>query len=630
MRDVRAEGLDASRGATDFGEYFTYFSFFLVVSALLLAALFFKLGVEQRAREVGLLRAVGFTHAQACAGCSSPRRWCSPSPEAASASSARSRYGAVDDDRPSHVVGGRGRHDRAHAARDRRCRSSPARWRGIARRARVHLVDAARAGARLGAKPAGRPIAADTRDPAKPGRARVAPRRSSRSAASRARRPAPRRGQPLSWIPQAGAFFGAGRAAARRAAGARLSLAAPASAHGARRPRLVPVSRLGFRNATLSARPQRAGDGRHRVGDVHPHLGGCVPARRRGRRPSRVRHRRLRADGRDAVPLAHDPEQRRWPRAARPRRSANDVTSTPFRLLPGDDASCLNLYEPRQPRIVGVPREFIAAGRFAFQGSLDRNDEERANPWLLLHRQPDDGAVPVIADANSMTYVLHRALGDEIVINRDGRIRPLRLVAALADSILQGELLMSEANFLQAVSRAGGLSAAARRRAGRSQRARSPRRIEDRLSDFGADAVSTAERLAEFHRVENTYLSTFQTLGGLGLLLGTIGLAAVLLRNVLERRRELALLGAVGYGRGRLFTIVIAESTLLLVCGLAVGVGLRSCRRRAGRRRARRPPADRRSSWLLLAAVFATGLISSVIATRAAVHARFLEALRAE
>jgi hypothetical protein len=47
---VRAEGLQASRGATDFGEYFLYFSFFLVVSALLLTTLFFKLGVEQRIR----------------------------------------------------------------------------------------------------------------------------------------------------------------------------------------------------------------------------------------------------------------------------------------------------------------------------------------------------------------------------------------------------------------------------------------------------------------------------------------------------------------------------------------------------------------------------------------------------
>src|SRR5262249_55206352 len=60
-RPVRQQGLAASRGATDFGEYFTYFSFFLVASALLLAALFFRLGVEQRVREIGLLRAVGFT-----------------------------------------------------------------------------------------------------------------------------------------------------------------------------------------------------------------------------------------------------------------------------------------------------------------------------------------------------------------------------------------------------------------------------------------------------------------------------------------------------------------------------------------------------------------------------------------
>ena len=57
--DVRAQGLAASSGATDFGEYFTYFSTFLVVSALLLAGLFFKLGVEQRLQEVGLLQALG-------------------------------------------------------------------------------------------------------------------------------------------------------------------------------------------------------------------------------------------------------------------------------------------------------------------------------------------------------------------------------------------------------------------------------------------------------------------------------------------------------------------------------------------------------------------------------------------
>ena len=57
---ARDLALEASAGVTDFGEYFTYFSFFLVVSALLLASLFFRLGVEQRLREIGALRALGF------------------------------------------------------------------------------------------------------------------------------------------------------------------------------------------------------------------------------------------------------------------------------------------------------------------------------------------------------------------------------------------------------------------------------------------------------------------------------------------------------------------------------------------------------------------------------------------
>ncbi len=73
--------------------------------------------------------------------------------------------------------------------------------------------------------------------------------------------------------------------------------------------------------------------------------------------------------------------------------------------------------------------------------------------------------------------------------------------------------------------------------------------LEDRLSDFGVDVTDTRARLTAYHQVENTYLSTFQALGALGLLLGTFGLAAVLARNVLERRRELGLLGAIGFTR---------------------------------------------------------------------------------
>ena len=71
--------------------------------------------------------------------------------------------------------------------------------------------------------------------------------------------------------------------------------------------------------------------------------------------------------------------------------------------------------------------------------------------------------------------------------------------------------------------------------------------------------------------MQNTYLSTFQTLGGLGLVLGTVGLAVVLLRNAWERRSELALMRALGFSRAALGWMALAENAVLVVAGLAAG-----------------------------------------------------------
>ena len=177
----------------------------------------------------------------------------------------------------------------------------------------------------------------------------------------------------------------------------------------------------------------------------------------------------------------------------------------PFRLRPGDDASCLNLYQPENPRILGVRDSLIASGRFGFQASLATADREKSNPWLLLQQTLADGAVPVIADSNSMAYVLHRSLGEDIVIQAGGRDVRLRLVAALKDSIFQSELLMSESNFRTLFPDREGYRVLlvdvppAQTGAVSSE-------IENALADFGADVVGTTTKLAEFHKVENTYL----------------------------------------------------------------------------------------------------------------------------
>jgi ABC-type antimicrobial peptide transport system permease subunit len=204
----------------------------------------------------------------------------------------------------------------------------------------------------------------------------------------------------------------------------------------------------------------------------------------------------------------------------------------------------------------------------------------------------------------------------------------LRFVAALSDSLFQSELLMSERNFLRAFPEAQGyrfflLDTSPQTKASVAAL------LESRLSDFGFDATGAGERLAEFHRVENTYLSTFQTLGGLGTILGTLGLATVLLRNVLERRRELALLRAVGYNARHLALMVVAENALLLFCGLLTGVvcALLAIAPAFYARGGRLPTA---SLAVLLAAVAVAGLAASLVATAAVLRSPLLPALRAE
>ena len=248
---------------------------------------------------------------------------------------------------------------------------------------------------------------------------------------------------------------------------------------------------------------------------------------------------------------------------------------------------------------------------------------------VLLDAVFSDGAIPAIGDANSITYVLHRKLGEDVVIDSTGGhpVR-LRLVAALADSIFQGELLISEQNFLRLFPNQPGyrffLLDVPRENA-----AAIPGALEAALTDYGFDVTSTAERLAAFHRVENTYISTFQMLGALGLLLGTFGLAAVLVRNVLERRREMALLQAVGYRRRNLGLLILAENALLLAGGLAIGAVcaliaiIPAIVSRGGHL-----AALSMAGWLVI--ILITGLAAALVATLAVIRLPLLPALRAE
>ena len=226
-----------------------------------------------------------------------------------------------------------------------------------------------------------------------------------------------------------------------------------------------------------------------------------------------------------------------------------------LRVASGDDASCLNLYQPQQPRVLGLPESLIERGGFAWSKSAAATPEETANPWLLLDKPPADAGtrapvVPIVLDEATAMYSLHLSgVGAKYQIN-DGRGEPFEteVVGLLAGSVLQGSVLMSQRDFLKYFPDASGYRFFLID-APQADEARVHDALEKTLGDFGFDAEPAAQRLAEYYSVQNTYLSTFQSLGGLGLLLGTFGLAAVQLRNVVQRRSELALLCAAGFRR---------------------------------------------------------------------------------
>ncbi|NUO80837.1 ABC transporter permease [candidate division KSB1 bacterium] len=301
-------------------------------------------------------------------------------------------------------------------------------------------------------------------------------------------------------------------------------------------------------------------------------------------------------------------------------------TIYPLRLLPGEDASCLNLYQPQKPRVLGVTREQSARGGFQFQATSAAGV---SNPWSLLETETEPNVIPAIGDFNSVQWILHLGLGKDLVIqNERGEDLKLRFVALLHNSIFQSEILISEENFLKHFPGQSGYSHFLIETPPDSA-ARLSQVLESALHRYGFDATSTLEKLASFQAVENTYLSVFQTIGGLGLLLGTLGLGLILMRNVIERRGELATLRAFGFLQTVLMKMLLQENSFLLLWGILIGSGAALL--------AVAPHLVRVGSFLpwftlllTLLLVFLTGFLASALALKAVAQAPLLAALKEE
>ena len=237
------------------------------------------------------------------------------------------------------------------------------------------------------------------------------------------------------------------------------------------------------------------------------------------------------------------------------------VKFVPFRVRDGDEASCLNLNRAQTPRVLGVSIAAMPDDAFPFASG---------DGWQILDGESGN-AIPVIMDQYSAMFALGKKTGDDITVP-DGQGRPvtLRIAGLLAGTVLQGNVIMSEANFIRLYPDTKGyryflVDAPA-------ARAKTFRKLAvEQLTSRSFTLTSAPERLAQFQAVQNTYLTIFSTLGGLALLLSTIGLGVLVARHILERRAEFATLTACGFLPNQLRLMVLAEHWFLFFAAIVLG-----------------------------------------------------------
>ena len=276
--------------------------------------------------------------------------------------------------------------------------------------------------------------------------------------------------------------------------------------------------------------------------------------------------------GESAISILHDLNSKSGRQSMSLNNSTiNGAEFVQFRVHDGDDASCLNLNRAQKPRLLGVqPNQLKIRGAFTFTDVI--KETEQKDGWNLLDRDMGSNVIPAVGDYATVIWALGKSVGQDIeYTDEKGHNFKLRIVGMIKNSIMQGSLLISEDNFIKLFPSEDGYRVLLIDASQKTTR-EVAKRLSSILRDYGLTLTPTTERLAAFNAVESTYLSIFQLLGGLGLILGSLGLGLVVLRNVLERRGELAMLRAVGFNKVTLKKMVFHEHSGLMLYGLVCGI----------------------------------------------------------
>jgi ABC-type antimicrobial peptide transport system permease subunit len=239
-----------------------------------------------------------------------------------------------------------------------------------------------------------------------------------------------------------------------------------------------------------------------------------------------------------------------------------------MRKSDGDDASCLNLNRVVSPRILGIPSEELS-GKFTFIKSTEELNDE--SPWTSLKNELPGNLIPAVMDQTVIQWGLGKQVGDTLVyLDEAGQEMKLKIIGGLANSIFQGNVLIDEKLFLKHFPSNSG-SNVFLVDGEENELTENKDDLSRAFRNEGLELDVTADRLAMFNQIENTYLSIFLLLGGLAMILGTVGLGVSLARNIQDRSQEIGILRAIGYRKQKILLIITYEHIILLFIGTLTG-----------------------------------------------------------
>ncbi|MAF22879.1 MAG: hypothetical protein CMP26_09815 [Roseibacillus sp.] len=243
----------------------------------------------------------------------------------------------------------------------------------------------------------------------------------------------------------------------------------------------------------------------------------------------------------------------------------------PFRMGVGDDASCFNLNTAARPRLIATDTRALAE-RGSFTLKAVSKGANKEDGWKLLGQRAEPRVLPAFVDETTMMWVLKKKVGDRITYQDErGKDFQVEIVGALADSVFQGNMIVDESAFLRLFPSQEGYRLFLADASDDTEQALEA--LQKATADRGGAVSLTQERLESFNSVQNTYISIFHVLGGLGLILGSAGLGVVTARNLAERRNEFAVLNVIGVAHREIRRIIFKEVRSFIGWALVVGVG---------------------------------------------------------